>query len=192
MVRNEYLRFIQTINVEGVSPGVHKIANLILDNLDELLPLGTAQGRRAKKIAELAPKSWNTLSEVIEAAHETGDFEEIIKQLNSIKVGPFRGFSKEETLDLNSLLVLIYGPNGTGKSSFCEALEYGLLGSVEEAQSKRFTNQQAYLKNAHINRFVPPVIEGINNKDQAILISPNEALYRFCLVEKNRIDNFPA
>ncbi|MGF3860388.1 AAA family ATPase [Salmonella enterica] len=37
--------------------------------------------------------------------------------------------------------MLIYGPNGTGKSSFCEALEYTLLGNVAEAESKRFRNQ---------------------------------------------------
>jgi DNA sulfur modification protein DndD len=191
MIKNEYLRFLQTLSVEDVSSGVRKIANLILEHLDELLPLGTAQGRRAKKVADLASNNWNVLSSNIEEVDDQiENAEEAIKQLKSIKIGPFRGFSKEETLDLLSSIVLIYGPNGTGKSSFCEALEYGLLGSVEEAQSKRFTNQQSYLKNARVDQFVAPVIEGINNKDEIVVVSPNESSYRFCFVEKNRIDNF--
>lgn len=191
MVKNEYLRFMQTLKAEGVSSGVRKIANLVIDHLDEIQPLGTAQGKRAKKIAELASKNWDELSDVIkDIANETGEVDEVVKQLKSIKIGPFRGFAKEETLNLDSSLVLIYGPNGSGKSSFCEALEYGLLGSVEEAQSKRFVNQPSYLKNAHVNRFVSPVIEGINGKDEEILVLPNEAFYRFCFVEKNRVDSF--
>lgn len=191
MVKNEYLRFLQTLKDEDVSSGVRKIANLVIGHLDEVHPLGTAQGKRAKKIAELASMNWNELSDVIKnIANEAGEVDKIVKQLKSIKIGPFRGFSKEETLDLHSSLVLIYGPNGSGKSSFCEALEYGLLGSVEEAQSKRFPNQQNYFKNAHVNRFVDPVIEGINSKNEEVLVLPNEALYRFCFVEKNRIDSF--
>ena len=85
--------------------------------------------------------------------------------------------------------MLIYGPNGAGKSSFCEALEFGLLGAVEEAQSKRFTPAQ-YLKNAHVNRYIAPVIEGVNSKDETVVVSPDESRYRFCFVEKNRIDSF--
>ena len=191
MVKSEYLRFLQTLNKEGVSSGVRKIANLVIENLDEIVILGTAQGKRAKKIAELASISWSEVTDVIEDIEdEIDDDDEVVKQLKSIKIGPFRGFAKEELLELNSLLVLIYGPNGSGKSSFCEALEYGLLGSVDEAQSKRFTNQLDYLKNAHINKFVAPLIEGINSKDESTIVLPNEALYRFCFVEKNRIDNF--
>ena len=191
MVKNEYLRFLEFLKAEGASPNVYKIANLILNHFDDVLQLGTAQGRRAKKITELAQKDWNKLSSVINnAVNETSDADDIINRLKSIKIGSFRGFAKEECIDLNSLRVLIYGPNGTGKSSFCEAIEYGLLGSVEEAQSKRFKNQQDYLKNAHINRFFAPVIDAINSEAETITVSPNETLYRFCFVEKNRIDNF--
>ncbi|MGP5712574.1 AAA family ATPase, partial [Vreelandella alkaliphila] len=191
MVKNEYLRFLQTLNAKGVSSGVRKIANLVIEHLDEIHPLGTAQGKRAKKIAELASENWDELSDVIkDIPNDAGGIDEVVKQLKSIKVGPFRGFSKEETLNLYSSLVLIYGPNGSGKSSFCEALEYGLLGSVEEAQSKRFANQPNYLKNAHVNQFIDPVIKGVNSNDEEVLVLPNESFYRFCFVEKNRVDSF--
>ena len=105
-------------------------------------------------------------------------------------VGPFRGFSRQETFDLDSNLVLIYGPNGTGKSSFCEALEYGLIGLVEDAGHKRFRDQGEYLKNAHVNSFVTPEILAEDNQSNIISIDPDEKMYRFCFVEKNRIDSF--
>mgnify|MGYP001186303891 CR=1 FL=1 len=190
MIKNELLRFLQTLTGEDVPVGVRKIANLVLSHFDALEPLGTAQSRRAKKIVDLTSGNWDKLSEVItQAVTERGSSEDVIKLLKSIRVGPFRGFAKEETLILDNRLVLIYGPNGAGKSSFCEALEFGLLGAVEEAQSKRFTPAQ-YLKNAHVNRYAAPVIEGVNSKDETVVVSPNESLYRFCFVEKNRIDGF--
>src|SRR5690625_7133419 len=69
-------------------------------------------------------------------------------------------------------------------------MKHGYLGAVEEAQSKRFANQPNYLKNVHVNRFVDPVIKGVNSKDEEALVIPNETLYRFCFVEKNRVDSF--
>ena len=111
-------------------------------------------------------------------------------RLKSLTVGPFRGFAKPEVFDLDSQIVLIYGPNGSGKSSFCEALEYGLLGSVEEAESKRFREARDYLKNAYVDRFEPPVI-GVNFADaEPAIVTANEVQFRFCFVEKNRIDSF--
>ena len=47
------------------------------------------------------------------------------------------GFSDEQTFEFKNPYTFVYGPNGTGKSSLCEALEYGLLGSIHEAESKR-------------------------------------------------------
>ncbi|MEZ8848171.1 AAA family ATPase [Vibrio cyclitrophicus] len=191
MIKNEYLRFLQTLNAEEVSAGVRKVANLVFANFEEVYPLGTTQGKRVKKVASLASNQWANLSDAIaEVTYETGDAGKMFKQLKSIEIGPFRGFAKKESLSLHSLLVLIYGPNGTGKSSFCEALEYGLLGAVEEAQNKRFRNQADYLKNAHTNSFSPPQILGVDHQGNDVVLQPDESLYRFCFVEKNRIDSF--
>lgn len=191
MVRNEYVRFLQSLNNGTVTSDVRKFANLVLENFDEIYPLGTAQGKRVKKVVSLASEKWPELSDTIEAVASRGNGDDVaIKQLKSITIGPFRGFAKEEFLNLHSLLVLIYGPNGTGKSSLCEALEYGLLGTVSEAESKRFRSQAEYLKNAYTNTFVSPRIVGVDNQDSDVEIQPNESLYRFCFVEKNRIDSF--
>lgn len=190
MIRSEYLRFLQTLNTDGISSDVRKVANLVLNYLDVLIPLSTAQGQRIKKIVQLAQDKWTTISANIQPAPQQVTTQNSpFTQLKSLSVGPFRGFTKQEDFDLASQLVLIYGPNGTGKSSFCEALEFGLLGSVAEAESKRFRPQD-YLKNAHTNNFILPTLVGLDSEGNDISISANEALYRFCFVEKNRIDNF--
>jgi DNA sulfur modification protein DndD len=189
MIKAEYIRFLQTLNADDID--VHKIANIILKNLDTLIPLSTAKGQRIIKMVKLAQKSWGSVSPEIHISSEHVTEQTCpIKQLKRLSVGSFRGFVKQEDFDLASELVLIYGPNGTGKSSFCEALEYGLLGNVVEAESKRFRNQQDYLKNAYTNKFIPPILVGVDSQGNDISITQNEHFYRFCFVEKNRIDNF--
>lgn len=191
MIRNEYLRFLQTLDVDTTSEDLRKIANLILMNLENLILLGRHQGQRIRALIQLAQDDWDTLSCTIQPLIENlNTYKSPITQLKSLKVGPFRGFSREETFDLSSNLVLIYGPNGTGKSSFCEALEYSLLGNVAEAESKRFRDQEKYFRNVYVDRFSVPVLTGLNEDKKEITIDADDALHRFCFVERNRIDNF--
>tara|TARA_Y100001968_G_scaffold329870_1_gene380242 strand:+ start:1063 stop:1638 length:576 start_codon:yes stop_codon:yes gene_type:complete len=180
MIESEYLRFLRTLDSDEVLPGVRKLANLVLANLDELASLGTYQGQRVKKMVALAQGNWDALSIDIQSLPEmTAEKTSPITQIKSMAVGPFRGFSRQEIFDLESRLVLIYGPNGTGKSSFCEALEYSLLGNVAEAESKRFRDQGDYLKNAHVNRFATPVVIGLNEQGDEVEVEANEELFRF-------------
>ncbi|HHJ20608.1 MAG TPA: chromosome segregation protein SMC [Gammaproteobacteria bacterium] len=191
MIRAEYHRFLQTLDSDTVTAEERKIANLVLQHLAELIPLSTAQGQRVKKMVLLAQENWNIISAEIQPGQEQmAEQTAPDTRLKQLSIGPFRGFAKQELFGLNSRLVLIYGPNGTGKSSFCEALEYGLLGSVAEAESKRFRNQRDYLENAHTNTFEAPVLTGVDSQGQDVPITADEALYRFCFVEKNRIDSF--
>ena len=191
MIRAEYLRFLQTLCADDTLGDVRKIANLVLQHLDTLIPLSTASGQRIKKMVKLAQESWGSISSDIQPPSEQAAEQTCpIIQLKSLSVGPFRGFARQEDFDLASQLVLIYGPNGTGKSSFCEALEYSLLGNVAEAESKRFRNQQDYLRNAHTKSFMPPVLVGMRNQGNDVPVSANENLFRFCFVDKNRIDSF--
>jgi DNA sulfur modification protein DndD len=191
MIEPEYQRFLQTLSSKETSDNVRKIGNIVLTNIDSLIPLSTHQGQRVKKTSSITQLNWDTASNVIQPLPKQLAADTFpTRKLKSISIGPFRGFAKNENFDLLSELVLIYGPNGTGKSSFCEALEYALLGSVAEADSKRFRELHSYLKNAHTNSFIPPQLVGIDENNQDINILANEALYRFCFVEKNRIDSF--
>lgn len=189
MIRSEYHRFLQKLDTAPES--VRKIANLIATHLDDLVPLSTYQGQRVKRIIAIAQANWESISTDIQPATKSDEEQAAtFSQIKSMTIGPFRGFAREEVFDLESPLVLIYGPNGTGKSSFCEALEFGLLGNVVEAESKRFREQKDYLKNAYVNKFSPPRIRANDSQGNEISVSANETAYRFCFVEKNRIDSF--
>ncbi|QBL08388.1 chromosome segregation protein SMC [Rheinheimera sp. D18] len=142
-------------------------------------------------MVELCQTYWGSTATSIPPLVEQEVTQEMpLSRLKSLTVGPFRGFARQEVFDLNSRLVLIYGPNGTGKSSFCEALEYTLLGNVAEADSKRFRDQNEYLRNAFVNELVAPSLVACDAQGNDIAIVPNESAFRFCFVEKNRIDSF--
>ena len=111
------------------------------------------------------------------------------KKLHQLVVGPFRGFVFQETFDLQKQITLVYGANGSGKSSLCEALEYALLGEVNEADAKRIQGD-AYFRNAWTDTYDSPTLTASSLEGKTVTINHNEEAYRFCFVEKNRIDAF--
>lgn len=111
------------------------------------------------------------------------------RRLRNLTLGPFRGFRTPELFELQKRVVLFYGPNGSGKTSLCEALEYALLGNVAEADAKRIESN-AYLVNEHEQTFIAPVLTALNAQNQQVNVQPNAEIFRFCFIEKNRIDSF--
>lgn len=77
----------------------------------------------------------------------------------------------------------------SGKTSLCEALELAMLGSVEEGAQKRITAER-YFTNVHEGRYTLPVLTASDRGGQPIPITADADAYRFCFIEKNRIDNF--
>jgi hypothetical protein len=75
------------------------------------------------------------------------------------------------------------------KTSLCEALELALLGSVDEASAKRISPQR-YFANLHENRYEAPALAARGAEGQVSAVQADSEAYRFCFVEKNRIDNF--
>jgi hypothetical protein len=99
MIGAEYIRFLQTLNAKGIPDGVCKIANLVLQHLDTLIPLSTAHGHRIKKMVKLAQKNWSSTSSDIQSPSEQVTEQTCpITQLKRLSVGPFRGFAKQENL----------------------------------------------------------------------------------------------
>lgn len=52
-------------------------------------------------------------------------------RITKLRASDFRSLNGLIDLDLDASVVLIHGPNGSGKTSFLSALEFGLTGSVE-------------------------------------------------------------
>ena len=59
-----------------------------------------------------------------------------------------------------------------------------------EKRRERLLKDEEYLKNIHTENFEKPKLLGLDSEGTQVLIVPDENNYRFCFVEKNRIDQF--
>ncbi|MHA1605663.1 MAG: AAA family ATPase, partial [Candidatus Freyarchaeota archaeon] len=73
-----------------------------------------------------------------------------IFRLTTITIEGFRGINKELKLNLNGLPTVIYGPNGVGKTSILQAIEWGLYGRIPHMTGAEFD-----LEDAIVNQFHP-------------------------------------
>jgi len=92
-------------------------------------------------------------------------------RLISLKVAGIRGFNIEQTIGLDEDLIIVQGPNGQGKTSLVEALEYLFFGEIfkkEKALSK--IEFKDTIKNVHF--------EGTPFAEAKILISEEEKTIR--------------
>jgi hypothetical protein len=185
----EYQRFLGALALSPVDEDVCRMANLVYTNLPQLAQVGTARRGRSLRLAPLALNQLADTSSELPAFNNVEEGELNTGRLHELRVGPFRGFTNQEIFDLSNPITLIYGANGTGKSSFCEALETAFLGSISEAQVKRI-NHNTYCDNARLRRHVAPLITTVDGDNPPVNLTPNEEEYRFCFIEKNRLDDF--
>jgi len=185
----EYQRFLVALARMPVPENVRRMANLVFNNLEALAEVGTARRARSVRLASMAVADLLTTSAQINEEDSPDQDYQYDGRLHELTVGPFRGFMSEEVFDLSREITLVYGANGTGKSSFCEALESAMLGSINEARAKR-VDHYAYCNNLRIGRHVSPVVTLQVDQDVPVQLGPNEEAYRFCFIEKNRLDDF--
>jgi DNA repair exonuclease SbcCD ATPase subunit len=167
-----------------------KLAKIILENFSKIESTSSARGNRGKLITKLIEQHGDEVSEELNFDKTTMEnYEEEIISLSSITIENFRGFSDKNIFEFKNPYTFVYGPNGTGKSSLCEALEYSLLGTIDEAQNKRIEVTD-YIKNIYSKKGQPPLLVGINQLNENVEISPNSSKYGFCFIERNRIEGF--
>lgn len=185
----EFKRFLAKW-APNLSDYERKLANLMLGSFDEIAEVGTAGGRRGKILAKLIVDKGEAAPPKLEpAADEANANESEIVRLTKVEVEHFRGFSDKHTFEFKNPYTFVYGPNGTGKSSLCEALEYGLLTSIHEADSKRIPVSD-YIRNATSRKSVKPILYGDTAKEKGIEVKADPLRFEFCFIEKNRIDGF--
>lgn len=190
--RKDFEGFIRWLHLpENKAPSnVRRLANLILTNFDSVLATSRQHSQRSILLAKLAQRNLLQTTDMLpEIDSSNANAAWTWRRLKHLTIGPFRGFRYPEPFDLQKRIVLLYGPNGSGKTSFCEALEYTLLGYVEEAEAKRIT-AATYLSNIHEHRFAPPELKVSSQLGEETDILANADTYRFCFIEKNRIDSF--
>lgn len=189
-IKSQYNQFIRALKSDELTPYEVKLINLISGNFDSVASVGTAAGKRASRLNELINQNRDKLSRSLpKIEDETKASTNNITRINSIEIENFRGFASKEDFDLDKPKVLVYGPNGSGKTSFCEALEYSLLGYLSEADAKRIEVKQ-YITNVHTAKSSQPLLTGTNSKGEIVDIKVSPDSYYFCFIEKNRIIDF--
>ena len=185
----EFKRFLVK-SVPTLSEHEKKLANLMLVGFNDIAEVGTAAGRRGKVLAKLIVDKGDAAPPALEITTEEANANESeIVRLTKIEVEHFRGFSEKHTFEFKTPYTFVYGPNGTGKTSLCEALEYGLLAAIHEADSKRIPVSD-YIRNATSRRSAKPVLYGNTAKEKGIEVKADPRSFEFCFIEKNRIDGF--
>lgn len=190
--KRDFERFVAWLHLPATQapPDVKRLANLALANFDGLAQTVRQHSQRSIYLVGHAHRALAQTpdgSPDIQAIAADGAWP--WQRLRSMTIGPFRGFRTPEPFDLQRRVILFYGPNGSGKTSFCEGLEYGLLGSVEEAETKRIEGR-TYLANLHAQRFEPPALRATDHENREVAVTSNPDTFRFCFIEKNRIDAF--
>jgi len=112
-----------------------------------------------------------------------------------IQVKNFKGFYSSTENDLGTRVNLhkkkniFYGANGSGKTSFCEALEYKLTGSIKEAKRRGIKEKEYFGRK---DKGTEKIEIGFKSTD-LILNKPTEfeaSEFNKCFIEKNRINEF--
>lgn len=190
--RHDYQQFLGWLHraERGVSEDARRLANLVEENFDRVAACPRTQSKRSVALVVIAREGLTTVScNAPEGARILRTNVWQWSGLSSLTIGPFRGFRVPETFEFPRRITMFYGPNGSGKTSLCEALELSLLGTVDEASAKRITPQR-YFANVHEGRFQSPALAVRDVAGQVSQVVPHSEAYRFCFIEKNRIENF--
>ena len=190
-IRKEFLNFVVQFRDQSLDQYFVTLLNVIVKNFDDVASCGTSGGKRAKLLYELIKEESQKLTNQLYKPSEDERQDEVASliRLHTLQVEKFRGFSHKQNFFLEKQFILIYGANGSGKYSFCEALEFCLLGDVNEAHKKRLTVQD-YIKNSDHAAYISPILTGVDSNGVLITVKSNYDLFHFCFIEKSRIDAF--
>lgn len=109
------------------------------------------------------------------------------RKLKSIQISDFRGFGKLNDEDLgiklnfNKINNIFFAPNGGGKSSLCEALEFQTTGEIKEA-GRRKTSVKNYIKRNGKHKITLLDFSGCE------VLSSKECKFNF--IDRNRLQEF--
>jgi DNA repair exonuclease SbcCD ATPase subunit len=75
-----------------------------------------------------------------------------------VEIAGFRGFNQRQRIVLDASAVIVIGPNGTGKTSFFDALQWLLLGTLQRLERWRVRKNDEHIVNLYRSS-EPAVVE---------------------------------
>tara|TARA_R110001583_G_C5668839_1_gene410505 strand:+ start:987 stop:3590 length:2604 start_codon:yes stop_codon:yes gene_type:complete len=184
----EYKQFLIK-NFATLSDREKELANLILDNFTKVSVKSKHGGSRSKYLYGLINNNFNKLNSNLDIAHKEKKDAFKLSKVTRLVTKNFRGFQEEIVFDLQRPYTFIFGENGSGKSSFFEAIEYSLTGQISEAKAKRY-DVAKYATNVESQRLDYPKLYGVFNDVNEEKINADISKHSSVLFEKNRIEGF--
>ncbi|WP_332642192.1 AAA family ATPase [Aeromicrobium sp.] len=81
-------------------------------------------------------------------SEQPADRQDLRRRLVSVTIAGFRGFNDPVTLDFDASAVLLHGPNGSGKTSVFDAVQWLLTADLPRLGQYRLRRTDQYLANA--------------------------------------------
>lgn len=189
IAKYEFFTWIDTLETDKLTEYEKTFLSILIDNFEDVAAVGTASGKRAKflgeKISELKNKTTKELPK-----HEIKNVSNNnIERIECLDVEKFRGFDSVQNFVFDKQYTFFHGPNGSGKTSFCEALEYCMLGTIEEATSRSISLDK-YITHVGEKKAQKPILKCKYSSGEIKECQPDYSKYRFGFIEKNRIDGF--
>lgn len=192
-VKNLFNYWLQSLNIEELNSTDKKLLNIFSSNLENIYPLGLqGNNKRSDFIINIIKEERAEIEELTfgEAEGQTSESQDFqFGHIDKLEVESFRGFKAKESFEFSKNYNIVFGKNGTGKSSFFEALEYVLLGNIEEA-GKRGFDITKYIINADTGKVLSPKAYYLDRENNNVAIVSDYGKYQWFFVEKNRINDF--
>lgn len=185
----EFNRWISTLDESQLNPYQKAIINLIVANFDKIASASANGGKRSKVLCDLIEKLNLQTANNLTHKSDVDVSNQFVERLQSLHVERFRGFGMEVDFSFSKQYTFFQGPNGSGKTSLCEALEYSMLGTLEEASARKIPVKK-YILHAGETAVKRPVLQCRYKDGKIKQIKPSLPLYRFAFIEKNRIESF--
>ena len=189
IAKHEFAKWERLLQKEELTKYEKTLLSLINDNFDEIAAVGTARGGRSKLLGEKIRALKNQTVDEITSLVGKEVNQDKIEHIESLSVENFRGFGTIQTFEFKSKYTFFHGPNGSGKTSFCEALEYSTLGMIEEATARNIPIEK-YILHAGQKKIQKPVMMCKYSSGEVRQCVPDYNDYRFGFIEKNRIEGF--
>lgn len=187
--KHEFLTWVNTLDTEQLSEHKITMISILINNFEEVASVGVASGQRARLLGEKISGLKGNVVKVLPKYEINKVWENDIERIESLDVEKFRGFGTVQNFKFDNQYTFFYGPNGSGKTSFCEALEYCMLGSIEEATARNI-NTEKYIVHAGEKRGQKPILKCKYSSGNVQQCTPDYSRFRFGFIEKNRIDGF--
>jgi recombinational DNA repair ATPase RecF len=90
--------------------------------------------------------------------------------IQKITIQGFKAFSKSYEFIPDGRLTIIFGPNGSGKTSLCDAIEWGFLGKLPQYKSVEATLEDTVLNRNNPDREAKVTLGLLDGKQETIIM----------------------